>query len=154
MEDVQQQLRDARERLAAFEETSARENLLARLTTATPGHPLVLGRNGAILGTMALVMGAAGMLAVPVLGRDAAVRMNEFNEALGFPMPIALGVLAMCGIAMAAALHQLALGAARNAPLLPAEAKQHQRLVADVKQLESRLALEGTPRPSVRVTSR
>ena len=40
-------------------------------------------------------------------------------------------------------MHQLALGAARNAPLLPAEAKKHQRLVADVKQLESRMALEG-----------
>ena len=55
---------------------------------------------------------------------------------------------------MVAGLHQLALAAARNAPLLPHEAKQHQRLVADVKQLESRLAIEGTPRPAVRITSR
>ena len=154
MEDVQQQLRDARERLAAFEELSARENLLARLSASSPGHPFILGRNVAAFGTMLLVLGSAAVLAVPMVGRDIAVRIAQLNEAMGFPLPIAMLVLAGCGGAMAVAFHQLALGAARGAPLLPDEAKKHQRLVADVKQLESRIAIEGTPRPSVRVTSR
>ena len=154
MDDVQQSLRQARERLAAFEEEMSRQNLITRLKTSSPGHPLLLARVGAALAGFGLVLVATLVLAAPVLGREAAVAVHQVDAALGFPLPIALGVLAMCAMAMAAAAHQLALGAARNAPFLPDEAKQHQRLVADVKQLESRLALEGTPRPAVRVTSR
>jgi hypothetical protein len=90
-------------------------------------------------------------MSLPILDIDTAKRVNAIDTALGFPLAVALVVLAVCGLAMAVALHQLALGAARNAALLPEEAKKHQRLVADVKQLESRLAMEGTPRPVVRV---
>lgn len=91
-------------------------------------------------------------MAVPLMGYDYARMANEFQDALGFPVAVAFFVLALCGAAGAVAMHQLALGAARNAPLLPAEAKSHQRLVADVKQLESRMALEGTPAPVARIT--
>jgi hypothetical protein len=154
MEDVQQSLRKAREQLAAFEEASARDNLMGRLKAASPGHPVLLGRNVVAAGSLVLLLGAAAMLAAPAVSRDIAVTVNGVSEGLGFPLPIAMLMLALCGGGMVAGLHQLALAAARNAPLLPHEAKQHQRLVADVKQLESRLAIEGTPRPAVRITSR
>jgi hypothetical protein len=151
MEDVRTQLQTARERLAAFEEASSRDHLLARLRAQSPGHPLILGRNAAAFGAMGLVLTSLVSMSLPILDIDTAKRVNAIDTALGFPLAVALVVLAVCGLAMAVALHQLALGAARNAALLPEEAKKHQRLVADVKQLESRLAMEGTPRPVVRV---
>ncbi len=152
MEDVRTQLQTAREKLAAFEEASNRDHLLARLRATTPAHPFLLGRTGAALGGMVLMVLGLASMAVSILSPDAARQVSAIDAALGFPLVVALFVVALCFGAMAVAAHQLALGAARNAPLLPDEAKRHQRLVADVKQLESRLALEGTPRPVVRVT--
>ncbi len=152
MDDVKSQLQEARERLAAFEEASARDHLLERLRAQTPLHPFVLARNVAAAGGFGLVALGLISMAVPLMGYDYARQAHNLQDALGFPVAIAFFVLAMCGIAGAFAMHQLALGAARNAPLLPTEAKNHQRLVADVKQLESRLALEGTPRPVARIT--
>ncbi len=151
MEDVRTQLQRARERLAAFEESSSRDHLLARLQAANPGHPFVVIRNIAALGAMGLVLLALLSMSLPILDIDIAKQVNSIDIALGFPLTVALVVLAVCGLAMAVALHQLALGTARSSPLLPEEAKKHQRMVADVKQLESRLAMEGTPRPVVRV---
>jgi len=151
MEDVRTQLQTARERLAAFEESSSRDHLLARLQATNPGHPFVLSRNVAAFGAMGLVLLALVSMSLPIIDIDIAKQVNSIDTALGFPLAVALVVLALCGLAMAVALHQLALGAARSSPLLPSEAKKHQRMVADVKQLESRLAMEGTPRPVVRV---
>jgi hypothetical protein len=155
MDDINAQLQAARQRLSDFEEASARANLLARLKASQPAHPFLLARTGAGLGGMALLLGAVALGAAPLfLGRATAITLQQLDQSLGFPMPIALVVLSLCAFAMAVAAHQLALGAARQVPLLPAEGKQHQRYVADVKQLESKLAMEGTPRPTVRVTGR
>jgi len=154
MEDVQAALKEARLRLAAFEEEAESSNLLTRLRRTNPGHPLLIGRTGAILVSCALLVGTVGVLAAPVFSRDFAGTVSRLNDTMGFPLPVALGVCTLAMGAMGMALHQLARGAARNAPMLPDEAKKHQRLVADVKQLEARITFEGTPRPHVRVTSR
>mgnify|MGYP000362341272 CR=1 FL=1 len=154
MDDVHGSLREARAKLTAFEDEAESSNLLSRLQATNPGHPLLLGRTLAMLGSFALLVATVAVLAVPVASRDLAATVSRIQDTMGFPLPIALGVCTLCLGAMGMALHQLALGAARNAPMLPDEAKRHQRLVADVKQLEARIAVEGTPRPAVRVTSR
>jgi len=154
MDDIQAALAEARQRLTDFEDDAEGSNLLTRLGRAQPGHPLLIGRTVAMLACFAFLVATAGILAVPALSRDLAGTVSRMQDAMGFPLPVALGVCTVCLAALGMALHQLALGAARNAPMLPDEAKKHQRLVADVKQLEARLAYEGTPKPAVRVTSR
>jgi len=152
MEDVQAALTSARERLAAFEEEVEGVNLLARLKASHAMHPLLLGRGLAILGSLVFLGLTVATLAVPMVSRSLAQDVVRMEVAMGFPLPLALGVCTLCLGAMGMAVHQLALGAARNAPMLPDQAKKHQRLMADVKQLEARLAYEGTPRPNVRVS--
>ena len=71
----------------------------------------------------------------------------QFQRA---PLPLVLGVLAGCAIATALAAHLAALSSARNAPMLPHEAKVHSRLVSEVKQIEAQRAVKErmTPRPA------
>jgi hypothetical protein len=152
MEDVQAALTAARQRLAAFEEEVEGTYLLARLKRSNRLHPLLIVRVVALLGTVLFVVATTAALVAPMLDRGLAHTVGALDTALGFPFPLAVGVCALCLGAMALAVHQLALGAARNAPMLPDQAKKHQRLMADVKQLEARLAFEGTPRPAVRVS--
>lgn len=145
-------IRDARDRLDAFERGTSRAELITRLRTSSPLHPFLLLRALALLATMATLAMAVAALALPLVPglSSAAELVMPFDEATGVPLFAILAVLVVCFFVVAAGAHFAAIAAARSAPLLAHEAKAHQRLVSDLKQLEAQRAVSArlTPRPS------
>lgn len=142
MTDVQAQLTEARQKLAAFEEEIDGGDVLGRLRAMSPFHPLLIARGMAIAGTIGAVLVALGVLAAPmVFSREVATTLVRMEAQIGFSLPLVIGVVAGCFSSFGIAVHQLAVVVARNAPLLPDQAKQHQRLMARIKQLEAQAAV-------------
>lgn len=149
-ENSEAALAEARSRLEHFERSTTARELMARLRASSPMHPFLLSRALALLGTVACGGGAVGVLLVPLASRDLAVRLGALDQASGIPLPLALALLAGCALATFIAAQLAALSAARNAPLLPHEARIHSRLVSDLRQIEAQRAVKErmTPGPA------
>jgi len=152
-EDLAPMIDDARARLDSFERRAMSGNLLSRLRRYSPFHPLLIARALAIAGTLLTVFLAIAALAAPLFYRPLAVEMSRLDSALGQPLPAVLGLLVFLGFVTALGAHLAARAAGRSAPLLPHEAKHHQRLISDLKQLEAKASVKrrmtpppGTPR--------
>lgn len=148
--DDETALKAARAKLEAFENGASAKDLIARLRHATPMHPVLLVRGLALFGAAVSGLATVGVLAAPLLSRDVAVFLLRLDEASGVPLPALLAVLGFCGLAVAIAAHLAAISLGRSAPFLPHEAKAHQRLVSEVKQLEAQRAVKErmTPPPA------
>jgi hypothetical protein len=140
--EFDQAIRKAKADLDQFERgTSARE-LLTRLRASDPFHPWLILRASFLFLTMVLTASAIVALVLPFLHHDIAEVVGMLDAAAGVPLPGILAFLVPLFFLMALGAHFLALVAARNAPLLAHEAKTHQRLVSDVKQLEAQRSVQ------------
>jgi hypothetical protein len=170
--DVDRELESALKKLQSFEDDVTDEQAWARLLHQSPRHPLVWMRPVFALGAGLCVVGAAGLFLLPFIEallpeetrRELPVdSIRALEAAAGMPLPVSLGVLGVCAALMYVMCGQAALAIGREAPLLPSEAKQHEKLADDVKRLQAqrntlaraeaaampkRLA---TPTPSTRV---
>lgn len=149
-EEVEPALDLAKTNLDDFEARTQRSELVARLRRSNPMHPTLVVRGLAMLATLGSGAVAIGCLAAPLASRDLAVSLSRLDSALGVPLPAVLGLLFVLGLTTTAAAHLAAMAAARSTPLLPHEAKAHQRLVSEVKQLEAKKAVKKrmTPPPA------
>ncbi|MEQ1504944.1 MAG: hypothetical protein ABMB14_22115 [Myxococcota bacterium] len=140
--DFDDAIHQARNRLDAFERSASSGELVVRLRASSPLHPFLVMRALALLATLATVVLAILALALPVFNHQFAEIIGRLDDASGVPLFLVLAVLTLCFFGMALGAHFAALVSARNAPLLPHEAKVHQRLVADLQQLEAQRAVQ------------
>lgn len=149
-QDLEEAIAAAKKKLENFETAAGTSELLARLRRVSPMHPFLAMRMASLIGSTLAVLAAVGTMAGSVYSRDLAVTINSLQDQLGFPLLLVFVVLAACGFVGMLAGHFGAVSAAQNAPYLPHEAKVHQRLMADVQQLEAQRAVKErmTPRPA------
>jgi hypothetical protein len=150
-EEMATQLERARASLKEFEERSDFDTLMTRLRAAHPFHPALLARVFFLV-TSVLGLGAAVFVAAITLALDPKQippAIQNLDQAVGLPLPVVLGIFALClGVAYVGAT-QAALQIARDCALLPAEQRDHDRLLNEVKRLSSQKAImdrvRGTP---------
>ncbi len=147
----------ARDKLEEFERDTINRGVLTRLRSNSPFHPFLLVRALALMSAALLGVAAVSVMAAPLISRDLAQQIGQIDSASPLPLPAALGLLAACGLLFALGAHLAALVAGRSAPLLPHEARIHQRLVSDVKRLEAQHAVSqrltpGPPSPRAHAT--
>jgi hypothetical protein len=138
----------ARQRLADFEASASTSDLIARLRAASPLHPFLLVRTVAGVLTALCAIATLASLAVPLLGRDFTERLLALDAASGIPVPAAFGIVTVCATVVLFAAHFAAAAAGRSAPYRPHEAKVHQRLTSDVRQLEAQKAVKQRMTPA------
>ncbi|MEM6927032.1 MAG: hypothetical protein AAF602_08900 [Myxococcota bacterium] len=140
----------ARDKLDKFERRTISRRVVDRLRHHRPFHPFFLLRGFSLFLASILGLGALAVMVVPMLDRDIAVMLSRLEDAAVLPVPVALGVLAASCLLFAFGAHLALLVAGRTAPLLPHEARQHQRLVSDVKRIEATMAVQArlTPAPA------
>jgi len=143
----EERLAEARRRVTDFER-STQADLIARLRAAEPLHPLLIVRALALVGCIGGSVATVGSLMVPWLDRGLAQRMAALEAASGLLIPVALGLLTVCAGVVLVSTQYAAAAAAVDAPWRPHEAKIHQRLVSDLRQLEAQTAVRDrlTPR--------
>ncbi|MEZ4235918.1 MAG: hypothetical protein R3F59_07095 [Myxococcota bacterium] len=148
--DFDAEIRKAKNRLDKFERSATSGELVTRLRRYSPFHPFLVVRAFALFATMIMLVLAIAALVVPFVLSDVAVVVARLDAAAGIPMFAVFAVLVICFFFVAVGAHFVALVAARSAPMLPHEAREHQRLVSDLKQLEAQRAVMSrmTPRPS------
>ncbi len=134
--------------LEDFEVGVSDQLALTRLGADQPRNPLLISYWAlrAMAGLMAIA--TCLTLAVPVLNEDVLRMMASSTMATILP---GLTFAAAVGFAIAAvAMRQAAVYAGKMAPLLPAERKQHLRLVHNVQQLsaEKRIRDRATSTPA------
>jgi len=146
--DSTERLADARQRLADFEESANQSDLIARLRAADPLHPLLVVRALALIGCLVGGVATVGSLLVPWIDRGLAQQMAALEAVSGFAVPVALGLLTACAAVILISMQFAAATAGTNAPWRPHEAKIHQRLVSDLRQLEAQSSVRErlTPR--------
>jgi hypothetical protein len=145
--DLDAQIRDARTRLDAFERSFTARELLLRLRTHSPLHPFLVMRGLMLLASALTLVLAVVALTIPFLVPDAAEVIGRLDDAAGVPLFAVLAVLVVCFFGVALGGHFAAITSARSAPLLPHEARQHQRLVSDLQQLEAQRAVNSRLTP-------
>ena len=138
----------ARDRLERFERQTINRRVIERLRRSRPFHPFLVLRTFALFVSSILGAGAIGVMIASMIERDIAVIISRFEEASAFPVPFAMLVLALCGLLFALGAHLALLVMGRSAPLLPHEAREHQRLVSDVKRIEAAMAVQARLTPS------
>lgn len=151
--DLRPTLAAARDKLDRFERRVMNQQVLVRLRAHMPLHPFLLFRFLALaLGVLFLVASVLVIVA-PLVSREMAQRVVEFDAMFTtIPAPAVPALLGAGCLLFGLGAHLAALVAGRGAPLLAHEARQHQRLVSDVKRLEAQLAVSArlTPSPSTR----
>jgi hypothetical protein len=157
VDSPQERLAEARQRLADFEASVTQSDLVARLRAAHPLHPVLILRAFGAITCVASGAAALASLIVPWIDRSLAQQMVALEASSGLAIPVALGLLTVCAGVVMISAHFAAATVAVHAPWRPHEAKMHQRLVSDVRQLEAQAAVRDrlTPRgASPRILSR
>lgn len=148
--ETERAIADARAKLQRFERSATTSELLTRLRASSRLHPFLLMRSlGGLAAAFSFALALVVML-VPLLSRDLASQLALLDDASGLPLPIVLGVLGGLSLVVALFAQFAATSSARSAPLLPHEAKIHQRLVSELQQLEAQRAVKErmTPKPA------
>lgn len=133
--DPETALKDAKQRLEAFEATAFGQNKMARFRRESPRHPILLALW--LVGAGTVVCGIAGVVlaTAPLVSSDLARTFSAMPAVAG--LPVALVALAVCGAISWAALYGLAVMRAANSPLLPRDLSEHNRLRSDVQRLQA-----------------
>ena len=144
------ELAKARTALQQFEDNVGWRDLLARLQRASPMHPFLLFRNVSAFLFVASALGMIGLMGMSVISRDFAERINGIERVIVVPIPALLGLIAVVAFFSTILAFVGAISSGRQAPFLPHEAKVHQRLLADVQQLEAKRSVKErmTPKPA------
>lgn len=151
--DLRPALAAARDKLERFEQRVLNRHVMVRLRTQSPLHPFLLFRFFSLVFGVLFIVASIGIIVAPLFGREIAQRVLEFEAMFsGMPAPAVPALLAAGCLLFALCAHLAALVAGRSAALLPHEARQHQRLMSDVKRLEAQLAVSSrlTPSPADR----
>jgi hypothetical protein len=146
--DFDAEIRKARVRLDKFERSASSGELVTRLRRHSPFHPFLMVRAVALFATAITLLLAVAALVVPFVTVEVAAVVARLDAASGVPLFAVFALLVICFFFVAVGAHFVALVSARNAPMLPDEARTHQRLVSDLKQLEAQRAVNSrmTPR--------
>jgi hypothetical protein len=140
--DIEAAIRDAQRKLDKFERSASGASVLYRLRLASPLHPFLVIRALGLFAAIMLVLFAGAALVGPLVSDEAAEVLAHLDGSAGLPLFAVLAVLVVCMFGVGAGAHFAAIAAGRSAPLLPHEARQHQRLVADLRQLEAQRAVQ------------
>ena len=141
-QELAQQLEVARDKLDRFERTTINRRVIRRLRYSRPLHPLLLFRSLTLLVSGTFAVGAVAVMVASMVSRDIAVLASRIEASSMLPLPFGFGLLAIGGLLFALTAHLALLVVGRSAPLLPAEAKELQRLVSDVKRIEATMAVQ------------
>jgi len=146
--DFDAEIRKARLRLDKFERSATSGDLVTRLRQHSPFHPFLMVRAFALLATGTMLLLAIAALVMPFVSVQVAAVVARLDAAAGVPLFAVFALLVICFFFVGVGAHFVALVAARNAPMLAHEARSHQRLVSDLKQLEAQRAVMSrmTPR--------
>jgi hypothetical protein len=145
-EALDRQLEAARKALQDFEDNIDWGRLMQRLRTASPAHPLLLFRLFLGFGGTLCVVVAIIVLITTLLSEDIARTLARFETVIPLPeqvpaLPTVLAVAAaFLGFSWLMATGA-ALAIARDAPMLPWEQKQHQKLFNEVTRLTTQKAV-------------
>ncbi len=173
--DVERQLQAALEQLATYEDNISPQQAWERLSNESPGHPVLLMRLGFGLALLASLTATVGAFAFPFvepmldLQTRRGLPLAEYKAieaAIGFPMPLSFGAIAICMGVGFAMMGLVAVTIGRDAPMLSWEAKEHAKLAEEVRRLtQQKNAIQrksvtpagarpriATPAPSQRVT--
>ncbi len=147
LDEIDQDLDQARQRLLAFERSRSTGDCISRIKRSSPLHPVLILRAGAGFVAMGSLVGAVVALALPFIAPQTGDSLSRLDASLTVPLFVAGFAVCFCSLLIATAAHFMAVSLGRDSPLLPAEARTHQRLVSDVKQLEARKRTS-TPPPA------
>lgn len=148
--DLNAPLAQARAELDVFEREVIRRGVVARLKRIRPLHPFLVARSVLLYGAgTAAAAVVVGPLLVQFGPRAVRTWIVALDGALAVGLPAAVVLSATAALLLALSAHLLVVVAGRTSPLLPREARQHQRLVSDVKRLEAQMAVSArlTPPP-------
>lgn len=149
IEEVEEQIEQTRQKLELLEEDVSRQQALARIKAAHPWHPVLVARLLFILLTILAALAAVGVAVLPFVDPKLAKELVPFENAIGMPAPVVLGLLAVViGVAwMMATQASIIIG--RECPLLPWEKKERERLSGELSRLtrqrQMMARVRGTP---------
>jgi hypothetical protein len=147
LEDIDRLLSNAKKALQEFEDGADWQRLLLRVRTASPAHPVLLGRFLFAGAGVLSVLGAIAVLLVPLVSEDLARTLAAFDEIVPYvpeELPALPTLLLALSVVMAvgwvfATYAATSLG--RDTTMLPWEQKQHQKLVNEVTRLTTQKAV-------------
>ena len=149
--NIEHALALAQDKLDRFERKVLNQHALVRLRANAPLHPFLIFRFLSLALCAVFVAATLAVMAAPLINRDIAAQVGDLDAMFpDLPLPAAAALLAGGFLLFALCAHLAAIVAGRSAPLLPGEARTHQRLTSDVKRLEAQLAVSArlTPRPT------
>lgn len=150
--DLRPALDAARQKLERFERRVMNRQVLVRLRAQSPLHPFLIFRFLSVVLAVVCFVATLAVMVAPLVSRELAQQVIEFDAMFRIDAPAVPALLGAGFLLFALCAHLAALVAGRSAPLLPHEARQHQRLISDVKRLEAQLAVSSrlTPSPAGR----
>lgn len=134
---IEIELFSAQGALDEFNSGVTRRALVARLNAARPLHPALWVARVAQATAGLLMIASLTWTGLVVSGAPIPHAMVVMSDPAGLPAPLMLLALALCCGAIMVASRELAAVAGERVPLLPNEAKAHQRLVSDVLRLRA-----------------
>ncbi|MBW2256366.1 MAG: hypothetical protein JRI25_17460 [Deltaproteobacteria bacterium] len=149
IEEVEEQIELTRGKLELLEEDVTRRQAMARIRAAHPWHPVLVARMLFVVLTLMAVLAALGVAALPFIDPKLSKDLIPLQNAIGLPLPIVLGMLAVViGVAwMMATQASVIIG--RECPLLPWEKKERERLSGELSRLtrqrQMMARVRGTP---------
>lgn len=138
---IEIQLFGAQGALESFNQSISRRDLIARLKRARPLHPTLLASRAFSSAAGLLMIGALVWTGMVVAGLPLPHPMVAMAEPGGLPAPIMMLALALCSGTLMVAAREFAALAGEHSPMLPAEARAHQRLMSDVLRLKAARAV-------------
>ncbi len=137
--DIDTDLDTAKGALQRFRNSRSANDLEHRLETLSPMHPVLWIRRISAVAAVTLLVSATVWTAVVASGVHLpAVMHNIVATPSGGLAPAVLLGLAVCAAAVYVCAKQIAAILGEQAPMLPAEAKQFQRLQSDVLRHSAR----------------
>jgi len=142
-EDVDRLLTKARDQLQAFEDAVDGKRLLARIKRASPAHPVLLARAMFLFAGILFFLLTFVVIAVVFVNTDVAKFLDELENGIGIPggIPVVCILLSLfmlfANLMTTFAAHSIG----RESPMLPWEAKEHQKLVNEVTRLTTQKAV-------------
>lgn len=150
--EIGRELAEAEWRLGRFERRAFQSRAVARLLRHRPFHLVLVLRAMALVASFLLALATIAVLLVPIYGSPDTTAALSRLDGGGLPIPLGLALLFGCGLLFALCAHLAAWVFGRAAPLLPDEAREHQRLKSDVDRLRTTLSMND--RASAGVASR
>jgi hypothetical protein len=139
-EDLDREIEAAKLKVRTIEENDDPVVLLARLREEQPNHPALLFRRLFLLTSFVSVFAVVGLLSLPFVVAPP-VFIQGLEHAAGLPLPVVALVVAMCMAVGYYMTTQAAYAIGRSCALTGSEQREHERHMAEVRQLTGQRAL-------------